>query len=147
MNKNHKLDDLLSIPRTFNEDLNQVSIKTEKALDNIKNLQAFLQKDYIESTEKVWFFRGLFWFWKQKDNLLLWNVNWKIARLKQDIKIIWKDIIEQEELVDKKYQKDIDNIYSSISNKKQIRKNYKKNYDSNRKNVKEAISSALSELK
>ncbi len=147
LNKNHKLDDLLSIPRTFNEDLNQVSIKTEKALDNIKNLQAFLQKDYIESTEKVWFFRRLFWFWKQKDNLLLWNVNWKIARLKQDIKIIWKDIIEQEELVDKKYQKDIDNINSLMSNKKKIRENYKKNYDSNRKNVEEAISSALSELK
>jgi hypothetical protein len=45
LTKNHKIDNLFAIPRTFNEDLNQVSIKTEKALSNIKDLQSFLKKD------------------------------------------------------------------------------------------------------
>ncbi|MBT3726501.1 hypothetical protein HOG21_02090 [bacterium] len=43
--KEHKLDDIFIIPRTFHDDLNQVSVKTEKALSNIKDLQAFLKRD------------------------------------------------------------------------------------------------------
>jgi len=32
------------IPRTFHDDLNQVSLKTEKAISDIKQLQAFISQ-------------------------------------------------------------------------------------------------------
>jgi hypothetical protein len=43
--KKNKIDKLFVIPKIFNEDLNQVYIKTEKVLANIKNIQSFLNKN------------------------------------------------------------------------------------------------------
>lgn len=128
LTKNHKIDNLFAIPSTFNEDLNQVSIKTEKALSNIKDLQSFLNKD-IENN-------GI---WK--------TLNLKIERLKEDIQSIWKDTMEQEELIDKKYQKDIDNIHWSMKTVKDNRRIYKSNYEKNRKVFETAIDEALSLIK
>lgn len=143
--KDHRLDGLLSTPRIFGEDLNQVSIKTEKALDNIKKLQAFLSKDDIEDN-KIWFFSRL--FWKKQGNInIVWTLDWKIERLKENIKIIGKDIEEQENIIDNKFQKDINNINKDVSQVKENRKKYKEKFNTNKQTIEDAISEALTELK
>jgi formaldehyde-activating enzyme involved in methanogenesis len=55
--------------------------------------------------------------------------------------------MEQEGLIDKKYQKDTDNIYDSMKTVKENRRIYKYNYEKNRKIYESAIDEALSLIK
>jgi len=149
--KEHKLDDIFIIPRTFHDDLNQVSVKTEKALSNIKDLQAFLKRDIWENNvKKIWFLWRLFW-WNSYDNINNQNIisilDWKIERLRNSIQDIWKDMEEHWKIIDKKYEQDIENIYNGINLIKSNRKVYKKQYEDNKQIVEEAIDEALFSLK
>jgi pimeloyl-CoA synthetase len=97
-------------------------------LANIKNVQSFLNKNIDDN--------GI---WK--------TLNVKIERLKENIESIWKDTFKQEEFIDKKYQKEIDNIYENIKMVKENRRIYKSNYENNRKIFESAIDEALSLIK
>lgn len=137
----------LSIPRTFHDDLNKVSLKTEKAISDIQQLQSYISKR--SKPEKKWFFSRVFWLFSSENwsnSTTEWSIDIYMWELKKGLQEVIAEKSQYDTMIEQQFEKEAQNIEESIQNVEQKRKVFKEDYENKKKTLLQAIHDGIQQI-